>query len=184
MQNSIATRIALGIMIWAGLGAGCATDMGTGERVVEDLLSDYPITVGKLIRADIEPSRRLRIYIQLCQNVDGVLTCEDHNQRMLAVIQSGEKKLLQRLANQYLANSGEMPIYVYGPPCDGLEEMILIPRCQTAVALGVYDPSLRDYIVYSTLHGDGMLNSDGFANFIEITATATSLARNAAKVIP
>jgi hypothetical protein len=184
VSNQIGKRIALAIMLCAGLGTGCATDIGTGEGVVKDLLSDYPITVGKLIRADIEPSRRLRIYIQLCENVDGVLLCEDHNQRMLAVIQSGEKKLLERLATQYLAKAGQMPIYVYGPHCEGLEEMILIPRCQTAVALGVYDPALKDYIVYSTLHGDGLLNSAGFANFIEVTGKATSLARSVAKVVP
>lgn len=180
----IGTKIAVGILLWAGLGTGCATNMGTGSKVVEELVSSHPITVGKLIRADVEPSRRLRIYIQLCQNIDRTWVCEEDDPRMLAVIESGEKQLLKRLAQQYLVEGQEMPVYVYGPPCEGLEEMILIPRCQTAVALGVWDPSLRDYIVYSTLHGDGLMKSDGFNEFIEVTAKATSLARNAAKVIP
>ncbi len=184
MSNHIRERIGVAIMVWAGLGTACATNMGTGSSVVEQLSASHPITVGRLIRAEVEPSRRLRIYIQLCQNIDAAWVCDDNDLRVLAVIESGEKQLLKRLAQQYLVQGRDMPVYVYGPPCDGLQEMILIPRCQTAIALGVWDPSLRDYIVYSTLHGDGLMKSDGFNEFIEVTAKATSLARNAARVIP
>ncbi len=177
-------RLGAAVGLLAALVTGCATNMGTGTRVVEDLASDHPITMGKLVRAHVEPSRRLRVYLQLCQNIDGVWTCDEHDPRILAVIESGEKQLLKRLAQQYLVEGSEMPVYVYGPRCDGLEEMILIPRCQTALALGVWDPNLRDYIVYSTKHGDTVIKSDGFENFIDVTARATSLARNAAKIIP
>ncbi len=166
------------------LWTGCATNMGTGTTVVEQLASEYPITMGRLVRADVEPSRRLRVYLQLCPNIDGAWACDEHDPRMLAVVESGEKQLLRRLAQQYLVSGREMPVYVYGPRCDGLEEMILIPRCQTALALGVWDPALRDYIVYSTMHGDGVMKSAGFESFIEVTARATSLAKNAAKIVP
>ena len=183
MTRRVTRGIAL--LVWIGLATSCATDIGTGETVVDHLKQDYPISVGRLVHADVEPSRRLRIYLQLCLRNDGPgYTCTEDDQRMLAVIESGEKKLLKRLAHQYLAQGSEMPVYVYGPHCDGLGEMVLIPRCQTAIALGVWDPHLRDYIVYSTLHGDSMVSSPEFENLIEVTARATGVAKNAAKLIP
>ena len=179
-------RIACGIAVavWTALSTACATDIGTGTHVIEDLRQDYPISVGRLVHADVEPSRRLRIYLQLCQREGSGYTCAEDDPRMLAMIESGEKKLLKRLAHQYLTEGSGMPVYVYGPPCEGLGEMVLVPRCQSAVALGVWDPHLKDYIVYSTLHGDSMVSSPHFENFIEVTARATSVAKGAAKLVP
>ena len=178
------TACGLALAIWTVLAMACTTDIGTGTTVVEDLRQDYPISVGRLIHADVEPSRRLRIYLQLCHREGSGYTCADEDPRMLALIESGEKQLLKRLAHQYLIEGSEMPVYVYGPPCEGLGEMVLVPRCQTAVALGVWDPNLQDYIVYSTLYGDSMVTSPQFENFIEVTARATGVAKGAAKLIP
>ena len=178
------TVSGLAVAIWTTLATACATDIGTGTTVVEDLQQDYPISVGRLVHADVEPSRRLRIYLQLCTREENRFVCAEEDPRMLALIESGEKKLLKRLAHQYLEEGSEMPVYVYGPHCEGLGEMVLVPRCQTAVALGVWDPHLKDYIVYSTLHGDSMVSSPQFENFISVTARATGVAKNAAKLIP
>jgi hypothetical protein len=163
---------------------GCTKDLGTGRGVVQTLQASYPITVGRLVTAQLDPSRRLRVYLQICQDGDeGGPVCSESDLRLLAMVESGRKSLLKRLAERYLLEGGEMPIYVYGPMCDGLKEMILVPRCQTAVALGIWDPNLKDYVIYSTTYGDGVLESEGFERFIEVTARASGIARKAAKLV-
>jgi hypothetical protein len=162
----------------------CTNDLGTGSRVLQDLQSHYPITVGRLVTAQLDPVRRLRVYLQICQDGDeGGPVCSESDLRLLAMVESGHKSLLERLAERYLLEGREMPVYVYGPMCDGLEEMILVPRCQTAVALGIWDPNLKDYVIYSTTHGDGVLESEGFERFIEVTGRASGIARKAAKLV-
>jgi hypothetical protein len=163
---------------------GCATDLGTGLQVMEQLEEAYPITVGKLVAAHMDPSRRLRVYVSLChENPDGAV-CGREEPRVLAMVESGEKRLLERLAERYLIEGRDKPLYIYGPMCDGLEEMVVVPRCQSAIALGVWDPYLNDYIVYSTLHGDSVMESDGFATFLEVTGKAAGVVRKAAKFVP
>lgn len=162
---------------------GCATDLGTGDQVIEELQTDFPITVGRLIQARMDPSRRLRIYLEICEDLgpDGTPVCRENSLRVLAMVEAEKKSLLERIANEYLAAGKEKPVYVYGPLCEGLEEMILVPRCQLALALGVWDPILEDYIVYSTLHGTGsFVESEGFGTFITVTGQATGLMRKAA----
>jgi hypothetical protein len=140
--------------------------------------------VGRLVTAQLDPSRRLRVYLQICQDGDeGGPVCSESDLRLLAMVESGRKSLLERLAERYLLEGREMPVYVYGPMCDGLKEMIRVPRCQTAVALGIWDPNLKDYVIYSTTHGDGMLESEGFERFIEVTGRASGIARKAAKLV-
>jgi hypothetical protein len=150
--------------------------------VVADLETTYPTTVGKLISAYLDPSRRLRIYLQICRDAgpEGPI-CLDEDLRVLAMVESGHKSLLQRLATRYLEDGRDKPVYVYGPLCDGFEEMILVPRCQNALAIGVWDPNLHDYVVYSTLHGDSVLQSQGFESFLEATGRAAGIVRQAAK---
>ena len=163
---------------------GCATNLGTGTEVVQDLSTHYPITVGRLVTAHLDPSKRLRVYLQICQDAgpDGPV-CSEDDLRVLAMVESNRESLLKRLVERYLEAGKEQPIYVYGPMCEGMSEMILVPRCQTALALGIWDPLLRDYIVYSTLHGTGsFLESEGFDTFLEVTGRASGLARTAAKV--
>ena len=167
------------------LQLGCATDIGTGLSVMEKLEDAYPITVGKLVAAHMDPSRRLRVYVSLChESPSGPATCGREEPRVLAMVESGERRLLERLAERYLIEGRDKPVYVYGPMCDGMEEMVVVPRCQNAIALGVWDPYLNDYIVYSTLHGDSVMESEGFENFLEVTGKAAGLVRKAAKFVP
>jgi hypothetical protein len=176
--------VALTLSCFLPLTLACATNLGTGSEVMQDLTKDYPITVGQLVKAHLDPSKRLRLYLQICQDAgpDGPV-CSEEDLRILAMVESHKEGLLQRLVERYLEEGKERPIYVYGPMCEGLSEMILVPRCQTALAIGIWDPVLRDYIVYSTLHGTGsFLESDGFDTFIEVTRRASGLARTAAKV--
>lgn len=170
---------ALGLVLQ---GAGCAHDLGTGNSVVANLETTYPTTVGKLVSAYLDPSRRLRIYLQICRDAgaEGPI-CLDEDLRVLAMVESGHKSLLQRLATRYLEDGRDKPVYVYGPLCEGFEEMILVPRCQNALAIGVWDPNLHDYVVYSTLHGDSVLQSQGFESFLETTGRAAGIVRQAAK---
>jgi hypothetical protein len=162
----------------------CSTNLGTGSQVVKHLQASYPITVGRLVATHLDPSRRLRVYLQLCQSGDeGGPLCSESDLRLLAMVESGRKSLLRRLAERYLVEGREMPVYVYGPMCDGLKEMILVPRCQTALAMGIWDPNLKDYVIYSTTHGDGVLESEGFERFIEVTGRASGIARKAAKLV-
>jgi hypothetical protein len=163
--------------------AGCATDLGTGAKVVEALGSNYPITVGRLVEARMDTSSRLRVYISICDDAgpEGPV-CAEEGLRVLAMVESRRTRVLKRLANRYLRDGSEKPLYVYGPLCDGMEEMILVPRCQKAVAIGVWDPLLRDYVIYSTLHGSGsFVESEGFDTFLEVTGRAAGIARKAAK---
>lgn len=174
-------------LLFAGQLLACATNLGTGESVYRELQSSYPIAIGRLVAAQVEPSRRLKVYLQLCEMRDVspiALDCKEEDPRLLAIIESSETKLLKRFAQQYLPLGQEMPVYVYGPSCDGLGEMILIPRCQRAVAISVWDPHLRDYIVYSTMHGDTVLESSGFENLVQATSRITGVARRAAKLTP
>ena len=169
------------------LAAGCATDVGTGSDVLTNLKSSYPISVGRLVAAQLGPSRRLKVYVQLCamRDVSPVqLDCQPDDQRLVAVIESSETKLLRRFAETYLPQGGDMPLYVYGPSCEGLAEMILVPRCQRAMAISAWDPHLQDYVVYSTLYGDSVLESSGFENFVSVTGRITGLVRKASKVVP
>jgi hypothetical protein len=162
----------------------CTTNLGTGTDVLQNLQASYPITVGRLVTTHLDPSRRLRVYLQICQHGDeGGPVCSEADLRLLAMVESGRKSLLERLAERYLVEGREMPVYVYGPMCDGLKEMILVPRCQTALALGIWDPNLKDYVIYSTTHGDGVLESEGFERFIEVTGRASGIARKAAKLV-
>ncbi|MEN8183839.1 MAG: hypothetical protein ABFS46_15025 [Myxococcota bacterium] len=162
---------------------GCATDLGTGNAVVTDLRTSYPTTVGRLVTAYLDPSRRLRVYLQICADAgpDGPI-CSEEDLRVLAMVESNRKKLLQRLAGRYLQDGRDKPVYVYGPMCEGFEEMIVVPRCQNAVAIGIWDPHLQDYVVYSTLHGDSILESEGFSSFLEATGTAAGVVKKASKV--
>lgn len=171
----------------AGLGSllltACATDLGTGSRVVETLMASHPITVGKLVEAHMDTSDRLRVYLQICEDAtaEGIVCAED-SRRVLAMVEADRKSLLRRLADRYLKDGKDHPVYVYGPICDGLEEMILVPRCQIAVAMGIWDPYLRDYVIYSTLHGSGsFVESEGFSTLMEVTSRAAGIARKAAK---
>ena len=166
------------------LPVACTTNLGTGSQVLQHLRASYPITVGRLVATHLDPSRRLRVYLQICQDGDeGGPVCSEGDLRLLAMVESGRKSLLERLAERYLVEGREMPVYVYGPMCDGLAEMILVPRCQTALALGIWDPNLKDYVIYSTTHGDGVLESEGFERFIEVTGRASGIARKAAKLV-
>ena len=73
--------------------AGCSTDLGTGFQVMEKLEETYPITVGKLVAAHMDPSRRLRVYVSLChENATGPV-CGREEPRVLAMVESGERKL-------------------------------------------------------------------------------------------
>jgi hypothetical protein len=164
--------------------SGCAHDLGTGSKVVADLKTSYPTTVGKLVTAYLDPSRRLRVYLQICRDADAAgPVCLEDDLRVLAMVESGRKSLLERLAGRYLQDGSDKPVYVYGPMCDGFEEMILVPRCQNAMAIGIWDPHLRDYVVYSTLHGDSLIQSEGFENFIEATGMAAGVVKKAAKAM-
>jgi hypothetical protein len=177
------SRPLLTLLLALGL-TGCATDLGTGFQVMEELQETYPITVGKLVAAHMDPKRRLRVYVSLChENAKGPV-CGRAEPRVLAMVESGERKLLERLAERYLIEGRDKPVYIYGPMCDGMEEMVVVPRCQNAIALGVWDPYLNDYIVYSTLHGDSVMESEGFENFLEVTGKAAGVVRKAAKFVP
>ena len=172
------------VVLFAVALLGCATDLGTGLQVMEKLEETYPITVGKLVAAHMDPSRRLRVYVSLChENAKGPV-CGRDEPRVLAMVESGEHALLERLAERYLVEGRDKPVYIYGPMCDGMEEMVVVPRCQNAIALGVWDPYLNDYIVYSTLHGDSVTESEGFDKFLEVTGKAAGLVRSAAKYVP
>lgn len=182
MLKAVLFALALSLPL---LSTSCTTNLGTGSKVVYSLKTSYPITVGRLVAAKLDPSRRLRVYLQICQDAnDEGPVCSNDDLRVLAMVESGEKRLLKRLAERYLVEGKDKPVYVYGPMCEGLEEMILVPRCQKALAIGIWDPNLRDYVVYSTLHGDSVLQSEGFENFLEVTGKATSVVRKAAKYAP
>lgn len=176
-------RRALTVVLTAFLLGGCATDLGTGSNVVESLLKTHPITVGRLVEARMDTNQRLRVYLQICEDAtpEGVV-CSDDGLRVLAMVEANRRSLLKRLAERYLQDGRDHPVYVYGPICDGLEEMILVPRCQIAVAMGIWDPYLQDYVIYSTLHGSGsFVESEGFSTLIEVTGRAAGLARKAAR---
>lgn len=176
-------RILLALVVATLVATGCGHNLGTGNQVVADLRTSYPTTVGKLVTAYLDPSRRLRVYLQICRDADAQgPVCLDNDLRVLAMVESSRKSLLERLATRYLQDGGDKPVYVYGPMCEGFEEMILVPRCQNALAIGIWDPHLRDYVVYSTLHGDSVLESEGFENFLEATGKAAGVVRKAAKV--
>ncbi len=180
----LAFSMLLPMLIVVLLPAACSTNLGTGSNAMQNLQTSFPITVGRLVTAHLDPSRRLRVYLQICKDADeGGPVCSESDLRILAMVESGRKSLLERLAERYLVEGREMPVYVYGPMCDGLAEMILVPRCQTALALGIWDPNLKDYVIYSTMHGDGMLQSEGFETFIEVTGRASGIARKAAKLV-
>ncbi len=183
-QRHVSCLLLLAALAATSLLAGCAHDLGTGNAVVADLKTSYPTTVGKLVTAYLDPSRRLRVYLQICRDADadGPVCLED-DLRVLALVESGRKSLLERLAGRYLQDGSEKPVYVYGPMCEGFEEMILVPRCQNAMAIGIWDPHLRDYVVYSTLHGDSLIQSEGFENFLEATGMAAGVIKKAAKAM-
>ncbi len=153
---------------------GCSTDVGTGLQVMEKLKESHPITVGKLVAAYMDGSR-LRIYLSACRESLQGPVCGRDEPRLLAMIESGERQLLERLAERYLIEGREKPLYIYGPMCDGLEEMVVVPRCQTAIALGVWDPYLNDYIVYSTLHGANLIESEGVQELLEVARKVVTL---------
>ncbi|MDJ0866871.1 MAG: hypothetical protein QNK03_12235 [Myxococcota bacterium] len=158
---------------------GCATDLGTGPEALEDLSYDYPITVGRLVEARMDTKDRLRVYLSICHDAGATgPVCASGGLRMLAIAEAKTKRVLERLAERYLIDGAERPVYVYGPICEGMQEMILVPRCQLAMAIGVWDPGLDDYIVYSTMHGEGaLIDSEGFKTFIDLTGRAAGLAR-------
>src|SRR5262245_6270150 len=163
---------------------GCATDLGTGVQEMEKLEETYPITMGKLSAAHMDRGRRLRVYVSLCHENPTGPVCGREEPRVLAMVESNERRLLERLAERYLIEGRDKPVYIYGPMCDGMGEMVVVPRCQNAIALGVWDPYLNDYIVYSTLHGDSVMESEGFQSFLEVTGRAAGLVRKAAKFVP
>lgn len=161
----------------------CATDLGTGTDVVRNLEQAYPITVGRLVAATMDTGHRLRVYLQICED-EGPAgpICREDGVRVLAMVEANKKSLLQRIADRYLEAGKSKPVYVYGPRCEGLEEMILVPRCQSALALGIWDPHLEDYVFYSTLHGSGgMIESEGFNTFLEVAGRAAGIVKKAAR---
>ncbi len=162
---------------------GCATNLGTGEAVISELHHTYPITVGRLVEAHLDKSDRLRVYLQACEERGpGQMLCHDDTFRMLAVVSAERKSLLERIDTRYLEAGKDMPIYVYGPRCEGKEEMIVIPRCQEALALGIWDPYLSDYVFYSTRHGSGsFVESEGFESFLNVTGRAAGIVKKAAR---
>lgn len=165
------------------LATGCATNLGTGERVIDELYNAYPITVGLLVEAHLDTRERLRIYLQVCEDGDhrGPI-CDDTGFRVLAMVHAEKKSLLERIDQRYLELGKEKPVYVYGPACDGMEEIILVPHCQQVVALGIWDPHLLDYVFYSPGHGSGsFVQSPGFEAFLEVTGRAAGIVRKAAK---
>ena len=140
--------------------------------------------MGRLVDAHMDTKHRLRIYLQICQDAapDGSMVCGDDDLRVMALVEANKRSLLERIAERYLNDGRDKPVYVYGPRCDGFEEMIVVPRCQTAVALGIWDPRLRDYVLYSTHHGSGALvDSEGFNSFLEVTGRAAGIVRKAAR---
>ena len=184
-MTRVASRVlaAVAALFVASLYSACATNLGTGHQVLESLQTSYPITVGKLVEAHMDTNDRLRVYLQICEDAgpEGAV-CSDDGLRVLAMVEARKKRVLERLAHRHLVNGAERPVYVYGPMCEGFEEMILVPRCQQAVAIGVWDPYLRDYVVYSTLHGNGsFVESDGFETFLDLTGRAAGLARKAVR---
>ncbi len=182
-------NLPIGVFAMLSLGAacmllaGCATDLGTGDHVVKELKQSYPITVGKLVSAQMDTSKRLRIYLQICQDAtQNHVVCDESSFRVLAMVEADKKKILHRLADRYLQEGKEYPVYVYGPMCEGWEEMVIVPHCQKAVAIGIFDPHLQEYIVYSTLHGSGsFVESDGFNSFLEVTGKAVGTAKKVVK---
>ena len=179
MSQALVATLTVALLL-----SGCAMDIGTGLGVMEQLEETYPITVGKLVAAHMDPSRRLRVYVSLCHENPNGPVCGREEPRVLAMVESGERNLLERLAERYLIEGRDKPLYIYGPMCDGLKEMVVVPRCQSAIALGVWDPYLNDYIVYSTLHGDSVMESEGFETFLDVTGRAAGLVRKAAKYMP
>lgn len=184
-MRTFAVRTIWGaILIVSSLSlSSCATDLGTGSNVVEMLMASHPITVGRLVEAHMDTSDRLRVYLQICEDAtpEGIV-CSEEGRRVLAMVEADRRSLLKRLAERYLKDGRDHPVYVYGPICHGLEEMILVPRCQIAVAMGIWDPYLEDYVIYSTLHGSGsFLESEGFGTLMEVTSRAAGIARKAAR---
>ena len=122
MPRALIVALALAL-----LSSGCATDLGTGLSVMEQLEETYPITVGKLVAAHMDPSRRLRVYVSLChESPNGPAQCGREEPRVLAMVESGERRLLERLAERYLIEGRDKPLYIYGPMCDGLKEMVVV----------------------------------------------------------
>lgn len=162
---------------------GCATDLGTGENVISELHHTYPITVGRLIEAHLDKSDRLRLYLQACEeDGPGQMDCHENTFRILALVTAERKSLLQRIDTRYLEMGKDKPVYVYGPRCDGQDEMIVVPNCQRALALGIWDPYLDDYVFYSTRHGSGsFVKSEGFESFLDVTGRAAGIVRKAAR---
>jgi hypothetical protein len=174
---------ALLLVLGTPVLAGCATNLGTGSHVIASLEATYPITVGRLVAAQLDTSHRLRVYLQICEDADAQgPVCSEESLRVLAMVEADKKSLLQRIASRYLEEGRDHPVYVYGPLCEGLQEMILVPRCQLAVALSIWDPHLEDYVVYSTTHGSGsFIESEGFNTFLEVTGRAAGIVKKAAK---
>ena len=175
--------IVLCMLAVAVMLSACATDLGTGKKAVAELEQTYPITVGRLVKAEMDTSRRLRIYLEICEEgVDGELACHENTMRVLAMVEAEKKSILERLANRYLPEGTDRPIYVYGPMCDGLKEMVIVPHCQTAIAVGVWDPALREYVIYSPMHGSGsFVESEGFNTFLKVTGKAVGTAKKAVR---
>ncbi len=160
---------------------GCATNLGTGGQAMLQIDQNYPITVGRLVESYLDTSSRLRVYLQICEDAgpQGPI-CSEGSVRMLAMVEAQRTSLLKRIDERYLKAGKERPVYVYGPVCDGMGEMIMVPRCQVAIALGIWDPNLRDYVFYSPRHGSGsLIESQGFNTFLEITGRAAGIARKA-----
>lgn len=173
----------LALILGTPIVGGCATNLGTGTDVVATLEASFPITVGRLVTAQLDTGHRLRVYLQICEDADAHgPVCSEDSLRVLAMVEANKKSLLRRLAERYLEEGRDHPVYVYGPLCEGLQEMILVPRCQVAVALSIWDPHLEDYVVYSTAHGSGsFLESEGFNTFLELTGRAAGIMKKAAK---
>ena len=84
MPQVLAALFAVALL----LSAGCATDLGTGLQVMEKLEETYPITVGKLVAAHMDPSRRLRVYVSLCHENPTGPVCGRDEPRVLAMVES------------------------------------------------------------------------------------------------
>ena len=107
MRKALVATLALALLL-----TGCAMDLGTGLGVMEQLEETYPITVGKLVAAHMDPSRRLRVYVSLCHENPNGPVCGREEPRVLAMVESGERSLLERLAERYLIEGRDKPLYI------------------------------------------------------------------------
>ena len=85
----------------------------------------------------MDTTSRLRVYLEICEDAgpDGPI-CEKDSLRVLALVEANRKSLLQRIAERYLTAGRDMPVYVYGPRCEGVGDVCLATaHCDEQVTL-------------------------------------------------